>query len=376
MNNRVGIVILSIIVLSLVFSGCDATITGDAKAVCGNGVCDPGENSAKCPEDCGTSTCGNGVCESSEDSENCPEDCGINPCGDGVCEGSAAGEDCNSCAADCPKEFGPPTGSCDACFKGICDGKCNPTKEGSDCSDCAPRDVIACCGDGVCEGGETVFSCVVDCGCIPTTEICDGVDNDCDSFIDEDLTMQCGVTDVGACEYGISICTEGSWGLCQGNIDPTDEICDGSVDDDCDGVIDDGCDCSNGQTKPCGSDVGECETGTQTCNSGSWGACIGEAGPTTEICDGLDNNCNNETDEGLNIECSSALNCGTNRWVGLTYCGADNNVHRAWTNYICTNAGTCSSSCSNQTTDYIYQWCSNGCFNGYCISGGNETNST
>jgi MYXO-CTERM domain-containing protein len=50
---------------------------------------------------------------------------------------------------------------------------------------------------------------------------------------------------------------------------------------------------------PCGdSDIGECARGTQTCDSGgSWGDCVGDQGPETEICDGKDNDCDNNVDE-------------------------------------------------------------------------------
>jgi hypothetical protein len=57
--------------------------------------------------------------------------------------------------------------------------------------------------------------------------------------------------------------------------------------------------CTNGQTKDCGSNAGECKFGAQTCSNGAWGACVGGTGPTTEVCDGKDNNCNGQTDEGV-----------------------------------------------------------------------------
>jgi hypothetical protein len=56
-------------------------------------------------------------------------------------------------------------------------------------------------------------------------------------------------------------------------------------------------DCITGTTQPCGSDVGECQSGIQTCIIGQWGSCTGEIGPITEVCDGIDNNCNAEVDE-------------------------------------------------------------------------------
>jgi len=50
---------------------------------------------------------------------------------------------------------------------------------------------------------------------------------------------------------------------------------------------------------PWTQDVGVCHAGTQTCNRCFWDSCEGQITPTSEICDGLDNNCNGQTDEGL-----------------------------------------------------------------------------
>ncbi|MBL8914823.1 MAG: hypothetical protein JNM17_29225, partial [Archangium sp.] len=57
--------------------------------------------------------------------------------------------------------------------------------------------------------------------------------------------------------------------------------------------------CTEDQTRPCGTDVGECSRGTQRCVEGVFGACEGEVGPATEVCDGKDNDCNNTTDDNL-----------------------------------------------------------------------------
>src|SRR5205823_924481 len=82
-------------------------------------------------------------------------------------------------------------------------------------------------------------------------------------------------------------CSSGSWGACVGAVAPSTETCNG-VDDNCDGTIDEGCSCTDGTTQACGSSVGECKQGTQICAAGAWGACVGEVTPTAELCNGLD----------------------------------------------------------------------------------------
>ena len=135
-------------------------------------------------------------------------------------------------------------------------------------------------------------------------ETCDGIDNDCDSTIDEGcactppgLTKECGSVE-GACKQGIQTCTNGYWSLCAGNIKPIDEICNNAKDDDCDSQIDEACECAINEIQECGSDVGECQKGTRTCINGIWDVvCNTEKLPSTEICDDtLDNDCDDKID--------------------------------------------------------------------------------
>jgi uncharacterized protein YkwD len=82
--------------------------------MCGDAVCDAGEDCASCPGDCGAcATCNNGVCEMGEACDNCPADCGAcSPtCGNATCDG---GESCTSCAVDCADGAGPATTGLDA----------------------------------------------------------------------------------------------------------------------------------------------------------------------------------------------------------------------------------------------------------------------
>jgi len=67
------------------------------------------------------------------------------------------------------------------------------------------------------------------------------------------------------------------------------------------------CELGETQSVECGTDIGECEFGeivldcTRDCEweSDSRKVCMGGVNPTTEICDGKDNNCNGEIDEGF-----------------------------------------------------------------------------
>ena len=66
---------------------------------------------------------------------------------------------------------------------------------------------------------------------------------------------------------------------------------------------------------------GVCKKGTQLCNAGYWESCKGDIGPSPEVCDSKDNDCDGETDEGVKSTCGNCdLTCnqqtigGANSW--------------------------------------------------------------
>lgn len=84
------------------------------------------------------------------------------------------------------------------------------------------------------------------------------------------------------------------------------EPCNG-LDDNGNGQVDEGCPCTPGDTQACYAGPpalagkGACVRGKQTCaasgSGGAWGACVGGVLPTSETCNGADDDCNDKVDD-------------------------------------------------------------------------------
>ncbi|MCK6508359.1 hypothetical protein L6R29_00135 [Myxococcota bacterium] len=176
---------------------------------------------------------------------------------------------------------------------------------------------------------------------LPSAETCNGVDDNCDGNIDEDLPnctakickegekQACYTNAIGCkrqpdgqfqctglCKAGVRTCTNGRFSSCESQITPAQEVCGDGLDNNCNGIPDEGCLCQEGKTQECYSGptdtkgIGACLVGIQTCQDGRWSECRGEQGPTPERCNGLDDDCNGQVDEG----------CGTCRSGDVKAC--------------------------------------------------------
>ncbi len=257
-------------------------------------------------------------------------------CGTNTGECTAGTFQCSNGVLFCVGAIGGTPETCDNqdddCDNVIDDGfdKLNDPQYCGGCSPCNLPFAIEGCALGMC----TVASC--DFGhynlnglpadgceyqCIPTgAETCDLSDNNCNGQIDEGINTTTDPNNCGGC--GLTCSFANATALCAGtcqlgpcnpnfyNINglPGDgceygcllsnggvEACD-AFDNDCDGIVNDG---NPGAGVTCGTNTGECSTGTTTCVGGAID-CPNDVGPVAESCNNLDDDCVGGIDNGFN----------------------------------------------------------------------------
>jgi hypothetical protein len=235
------------------------------------------------------------------------------------------------------------------------DDDCDPTTEDapdfdvdglSVCEDCDDTDAF----DSEDQDGDGWTPCAGDCNDYEVTiypgapEICDGLDNNCDSIVDEGLTDGLYLDDDGD-TYGnpnvpMSACDQaGDFVYNDLDCDDTtlevypgaEEVCN-FVDDDCDGDTDESFDADGDGVTTCGGDCDDSNAlvgpfAVETCNglddncngtidegydqdNDGYTECAGDCDDNAvdvnpgadELCDGLDNNCNTAIDENLDAD--------------------------------------------------------------------------
>jgi MYXO-CTERM domain-containing protein len=324
-------------------------------------ICDEADNNCQDGVDEGQLKCGNpATCPTPEICNGQDDDCNGQIDDGGVCGTcSPSPEVCDGCDNDCNGIVD------DGAFPPLSCGLPTPANCNGTRTCAAPQPVAQ---PGTCIGGAGYGACNNN----PQAEVCDGIDNDCDGAIDEGyVSAQCEPTanppglsygPPSVCNLGQTACVGGAV-VCQGGTGPqSSELCDG-LDNDCNGLVDDGTVFGVGQE--CGINSPPCTPGNTACVNGAL-VCQGGVGPQPEICDGVDNDCDANIDEAPLADAPAQPGC----WNSPGTCCTQPNANPViadlnWcppSGGTCTGTGTLAAPCNTGTLQ-----CSGG---GWICNGG------
>ena len=176
--------------------------------------------------------------------------------------------------------------------------------------------------------------------CVGTgEEVCNGIDDDCDSEIDEGFGVAeaCDSDDADACLDDLTACTaDGTDVECLDSGPELLDLCNG-LDDDCRIETADGADDASVGNSCDGADSDLCAEGTLSCSAGSL-LCSDNTGSTTDLCNGTDDDCDASSPDG-----------SEDPGVGVLCDGADGDLCTEGT-MVCSGGGI---SCNDVTTTTV-----------------------